>query len=1130
MQHNLHKSVFIKLLTITLAIFFCLQLCGCSGFPIFFGSKPTGGVLINEVVTSNSHSLTHELLGSPDWIELYNSSNKRLDLGGCGLSDNLRNPQKWVFPEGCSIGPKEYMIVYATKYDGELPKDVLCTGFGLSKSGESLYLTDTYVNIIDEVSIPALPADVSYARDNSESFGFCAFPTPGEKNAEDIKSSLAELSYVTGSGTLAISEVMPVNQSGLLAPDGRRYAWLELHNPSSEAVRLFEYYISDSNTNFFKWQLPDIMMQPGEYLIVYFYGKSGKENELFAPFKLGRDDSALYLSNGQGGVVDELSWETPAFENVAVINTGTDERYTAFATPGEANSTIAFSSMQPVPMEESDPIILNEVLVKNRYSIADRDGDRNEWVELYNRGSSACSLLGYYLSDDELEPAKWAFPDVVIEPGEYLIVFLSGKESSQDELHASFGLSSSDEVIMLTNLNGLSYDVIPLDPGITQNVSLGRDDLGQIRYFATPTPRAKNDSAAFETLGTLPTRNPNGVFVSEVSAVAAAKSGKQDWIELYNPTNHDISLAGWHISDDINEPYKYKIKNTSVAAKGYALLYASSHTSRQAESTLPFGISGSGDTIFLTDPNGILRDYFETGTLRAALSSGRNVDNPTSGRVFYTTPTPGLPNTGGAYSGYAATPVFSRTELYFDEAFELKISCATPGASIYYTTDGSKPNSQSAKYTGPITISGNTPVRVIAIYDGLLNSEIVTHTYLREQKHTLPVVCINGDQADISSVYAAREKSERVEREMHMEYFESSGRLGVCAPIGLRASGASTLTAAQKSFTMFFRGGYGQSNVNYPFFEDYHITNFSSLVIRNSGQDRSNTRLRDSFISLLAEGLYIDNVATRPVVMYLNGKYWGIYDLNENQNQDFLASHYGVDPDAVDIIRRNVTALSGKNSDFKRVRSYGLNKDLSVQANFEEYCQWVDMDYVMDYLITQTFFANNDMFNQKYWRSQDNSVKWRPVLFDLDFSFSANNPTRDILYRYFIREGVPSQDGSLTNMDIFCGLKNNASWCDQFVARYVYVVEHHYSAERLTSSLDEFAALLRPEMDRHIKRWGSPNSVSTWENNVKAFRDCLEKRPANALKFVQKYFNVSDAQMEAYKQAAKEAPFEQLVL
>ena len=180
----------------------------------------------------------------------------------------------------------------------------------------------------------------------------------------------------------------------------------------------------------------------------------------------------------------------------------------------------------------------------------------------------------------------------------------------------------------------------------------------------------------------------------------------------------------------------------------------------------------------------------------------------------------------------------------------------------------------------------------------------------------------------------------------------------------------------------------------------------------------------------------------------------------------------------------------------------------------------MDAEYVMDYIIAQSYFANGDMFNQKYWRTEDYTIKWRPIYYDLDLALSASSPTRNILPNYFNPEGIPSQDGSLTNMDLYVGLRKNAGWCEAFGERYVYVALNYFNPERVTGILDEMVNTMEPEMARHIKRWGTPSSLSQWKSSVKELRDCLEKRQSYALTYLQKEFGFSDAQMEEWKTKA----------
>ncbi len=1084
---------------------------GCQSIPV----SGQDGLVLNEVVTSNAFSLTVDSLGSPDWIELYNGAGAEIDLSGYGLSDNLKDPHKWTFPEGAKLAAGGYLLVYALKTSGETA-GVLCTGFGLSKSGESLYLTDPYYNVLQQLDIPALVSDVSYARDDAGAYGYCASPTPGAANGEIVYSSAAESITAGVSSALQISECMP-RGGDYNAPNGGAYPWAELYNSGSETLLLSDYYLSDNIHAATKYRLPGATLAPGEYAVVWFSGEE-EGGGLYAAFKLGGADDTLCLSDGAGNILSMLNWPAEIPQGVSVLTGGF---YTASATPGAAEAGGArFTSLDFSEMDASAPVRLHEVLLHNTYSLRDDTGERVPWAELYNGTSEAVSLGGYYLSDDPEEPFKWAFPEgEQIEAGSYRIVFLSGKES-EGALHTSFRLSSSDAALVLTCTADMTREQIDLAPALGDNVSIGRTADGSLAYFTSPTPGAANAThASAEPLNGGYT-DMGGVYISEVSAVSAAKSGKTDWIELHNASSSAVDLGGWRLSDDADEPDKCILQNLSIPAGGYVAISVSASSSKGA--TAPFGISAAGETLFLSDAQGNLKDIFTTGALRLGVSAGRSAGS--AARVFYVSATKGEANGAQALPGFAAEPVFSEMGLYHSQAFRLVLSSSTPGASIRYTLDGSQPTASSALYSGPLSIEKSTVVRAVALAGGLLESDVVTRTYLFEEPHTLPVICLSAQSGDWNAMYSVTERAARVEKEGHFAFYETDGSLGTAFGCGLRVSGSSTLVARQKSMGVYLRGAYGQSETSYPFFTDSDVTTFSSLVLRNSGQDRGKARLRDSFFSKAVKGMNMEYAETRLVVVYVNGQYWGIYDLNENQNEDYMAAHYGIDPDAVDIIRRNVQALAGRNSDNKRVRAYALSADISSAAKYDEYTQWVDPDYFADYIIAQTYFANGDMFNQKYWRSQDYTVRWRPVYYDLDLALSASSPTRNILPSYFNATGIPSQDGSLTNMDLFVGLRKNKAWCEAFGERYVYVVRNYFNPNRLTALLDDMAAQLRAELPRHIQRWGEPRSLSAWESEIAALGKCLEERPKYALQYLQREFGFTDAQMAAWEAKAAQSP------
>lgn len=1078
--------------------------CSALGITI----EPSGGLVINEVVSSNRRSLIDPAIGSPDWIELYNAGVRDMDISGCGLSDNIRNMHKYVFPEGTIIEAGGYLLIYAAKNSGNIMTDVLCAGFSLSKGGEYIILTNGYDKLLAQVEVPALNTDISYARRADGSYGYCAAPTPGAANNKEIAVSLDALLAGESFDMLELSEVLPVGEKG-------GYPWVEVHNRGDKALSLEHYCLSDSPANLLRWQFPPSVIPADGYAAVYLSGLDGDGVGLHSSFRLGKAERTIFLSNVYGDLLDEMKWEEGVPVGVSVVR-GDGICYTAYPSFEAANSPRTFTALGITEMTAGDPVRINEVQKTNRTGVIDGDGDRGEWAELHNFMDTAVPLTGYFLSDDADALYKWALPDVVMPAGGYIIVFLSGKDRTDQsgELHASFRLSAGENALYLTCTDGMRRQMMPLDNLDGYNISIGLDEAGNIRYFSQPTPGCRNGTG-FERADMIGYFRADGLYISEVCASGAPKSGGRDWIELYNGGAESIRLAGWYLSDDPDEPYKWQFPDMSVGAGEYLVIEATSHAARWTERTARFGISGRGETIVLSDADGVLVDSFATGALEPGITSGRLEGDSSIARVFFQQPTRGKKNTAAAFTGYSAIPVISENRLYHTAPFIVEIHCADANAAIVYTTDGSAPTENSPRYAVPIHIQGNTVLRAASLSAGKILSQTATADYLFVEPHTVPVVCIDWDPGDMRRVLNTASQQNKPERPAVVSYYEADGSLGLRFPCGVKPKGAGTLAYQQKSLSLNLRAGYGPSEITYPFFREYAFHTFSSLALRNGGQDMRLARIRDAYCGNLmqAEGLYIDNTPSRPVAVYLNGAYWGLYDLSEDQGGDYLETHYGVDGGAVDIVRRNAVALSGSNKEFKRLREYAISTELSSDAKFAEFSQWIDVVYFTDYFIARTYIADTDMFNQKYWRSQDYSLKWRPVFYDSDFGFRSS--THSILGHYFAEEGVPSGDGSRTYFEIYIGLKKNRTWREYCVERYVEVVLKYFNAERAVALFDEMVAERRPEMERQVARWRQPNSMREWEEAINSMREAISRRPEHALKQMANFFGVSGAQLNA---------------
>ena len=177
-------------LRLPLGLLITLLLIGGVGYFLWQHMQTETGLggttlVINEICAVNHQSLVSETLDTPDWVELYNGSSKALNLKGYGLTDNPKQSYKYTLPD-VTIEPGGYLLIYFTGGSETADSDPLCTGFGLSRYGESLLLVDANYNLLDSVEVPALEPDVSYARAADGSWGYAIRPTPGEANGEDI--------------------------------------------------------------------------------------------------------------------------------------------------------------------------------------------------------------------------------------------------------------------------------------------------------------------------------------------------------------------------------------------------------------------------------------------------------------------------------------------------------------------------------------------------------------------------------------------------------------------------------------------------------------------------------------------------------------------------------------------------------------------------------------------------------------------------------------------------------------------------------------------------------------------------------------------------------------------------------
>ena len=502
MRSAAHKRIPCLLLAVSLL----LPLAACSQVDELFFGTPKGALVINEVVTSNQLSLQHEVYGSPDWIELYNDSDQSIALNGYYITDNVEAPQKAFRLPDVALAPRSFYLLYASKKGGS---DNL--GFSLKKGGETLTLLDAHMEEVDSLIVPALIRDVSYARRHDGTYGYCDLPTPGAVNAGNIVDTLPATSQLVKepeeevveepqpSPVILITEVVAKNNASLAVGgcDGCT-EWVELYNPNDVPVDLTGFTLTDDMGEVDKHNFPAAELAPGQYLVVCC-GRKGctVAEHVRIDIGLSARGEELFLFDSNGNNLDHVAFPALTEDVSWARRTDGTWGYCTQPIPGsgprdqEILSALSNETPQPTAMEDPfHTVFINEVLHRNGRSILDEDGDRSDFVELYNGGTEIVDLGGWYLSDNPEKLTKWALPKISLEPGGYLLVFLSGKDRSEGELHASFSLHAGETLVLYDSVT-LRYDSL-LIPETVENVSVGRDETGRIVYYSHPTPLEEN--------------------------------------------------------------------------------------------------------------------------------------------------------------------------------------------------------------------------------------------------------------------------------------------------------------------------------------------------------------------------------------------------------------------------------------------------------------------------------------------------------------------------------------------------------------------------------------------------------------------------------------------------------------
>ena len=532
--------------------------------------------------------------------------------------------------------------------------------------------------------------------------------------------------------------------------------------------------------------------------------------------------------------------------------------------------------------------------------------------------------------------------------------------------------------------------------------------------------------------------------------------------------------------------------------------------------------------------------------------------------------------------------LFSYDAGIYDKAFILNLS-AKDGYTIYYTTDGSNPalatNTSRKKYTtgimlsdtsamgwGPLTRSWSSPSvatqvggHVIKAYatNGTESTDVFTNTYFITDdltKYGVSIMSISMPKDEVigsqgfynnflltSSITGGRRRGVGI-----MEVFDPKGDRVGNSRVEMAVSGNGSSGWGMKSLRIYFKGINNQdsgleSDLNYDIFGGtakdqwgQAITSFSRIMIRNSGNDCATSYIRDAFMQSTAAGLNVDIMATASTLVFINGEFWGVYNVRERYSGEYVESHYGVNKDNVAVIESDYSqvhtntnadfvlssGVEGDQDHFNEMVQYMRDHNLADQEHYDYVASRMDIDSFIDMWVVRLYFNARDWpeNNIKVWRNRNPDdpsgfdTKWHFTLLDMDMGMSfytkdhwANTSENANFFGWF-------DSGSVCGT-IMRALMKNEGFRQQFILRYYDVVSNHLTPEYLNALFDELYAERDPLMALQAGRWPEGGergtfTVSKWQNECTIIRSFINNRQTYALDHFFGYFGISEDELE----------------
>jgi len=981
--------------------------------------------------------------------------------------------------------------------------------------------------------------------------------------------------YTLNAQTIYVNEFLASNENNLADEFGDFDDWIEIYNAGATPVNLANYYISDDPADPTLYQIPasnsaKTTVPAGGYLLIWA-DKDLDQGENHVDLKLGAGGESVVLTapDGVTGIdnvlfgpqTDDISYgrETDGAAGFTFFTTPTPDAANVVSGPssyhvnltlpiltanddGEeyGNGSVNLSSSD-IEMVQDGGAVFTVAYRFNGVALPDDAIITNAYIQFYAEEVQVGSADIDIAADGSPDPnpltvgnfSSRTFTSTSInwEPAPWPVIDAHGTDQQTPDISEVV-----QEVISTTGWDAENAIVIIMTGSGTRTGYAYNKDPGKsaVLHIEAEVP--------------LPTEPIDQIYINELAAFGTPytdESGKrEDWIELYNPNLTDVNIGGLFLTDDFGNLDKWQIGGSvTVPAGGFTTFFADDDL-MEGVLHAGFKLKAGGEEVALVQllADGLtIIDSISFDEVPFLTSYGRSTDGGSNWQLFGET-SPDASNSAGL--SYLVAPEGSLAAGLYTGAQTVTLSHPDPMVDIYYTTDSDLPDDGETLYTEPITINSTKTIRAIATRSGFADSEVADYIYLIDENPNMPILNLTTDPDnffdDEIGIYVdgtngriAYCSSEPVnwaqdwERPCNLKMFLPDGEMVFDVNAGVEISGACSRGHAMKSLAINLREKeFGDDQLNYEVFPQRDYDNHQRFKIRNSGQDYYRLGFRDVVNqTLLFKGnIDIEVQAGRPVLFYLNGEFWGLYNIREKYVGEHFEELYDVNENDLDIIKSPGLNYSdvkkGTETDYLALYDFVENADLTNQADYDYFDAQVDVNEFLNYWSTMTYMANYDWpaNNLTIWRDRENQSKWRYGVADTDGStnnFLANNAKPEFNTFEFINEPNSNSWPNNSISTLFLRkLLERDEFRHEFIQRTCTFIEVLFPTERTHPLIDSMVGLFQPNLEAHLDNWAFDNAMGgdepSWYEWIDKYKDFWEDRPGYMRDHMNDFYNLDE--------------------